>query len=264
LATELSRSASQQARRLGLLAAALAALCAAGLAFVAASNQTPGLPAEVPWPFVFGAILGTPALIGALGAMSGRRVLLVAAGILCVVDSILSFSGVTLVFLVPALIFVRAAAAAPPARREPVRLPHWAALAALAVPVALLVSLNLGIFGVVGLVAIGGVAPFLLGRGRFSVPWREALIGVVVVGLVLGALYSAFANTQTICWNATSTPTGVVYERIPVQDEFGPIGGDPGIVASGCAGGQPTIEGAALTGILLVGAMAIAVQAARP
>jgi hypothetical protein len=95
-----------------LLAAALATLCAAGLVFVAASNQTPGLPAEVPWPFVFGAILGTPAVIGALGAVSGRRVLLVAAGILCVVDSILSFSGVTLVFLVPALIFFRAAAAA--------------------------------------------------------------------------------------------------------------------------------------------------------
>jgi hypothetical protein len=168
------------------------------------------------------------------------------------------------VFLVPALIFFRAAAAARPARREPVRLLHWVALAALAVPVALLVSLNLGIFGVVGLVAIGGVAPFLLGRGRFSVPWREALIGVVVVGLVLGALYSAFANTQTICWNARSTSAGLVYERIPVQQESGPIGGDTGIVASGCAGGQPTIEGAALTGIFLVGAMAIAVQAARP
>ncbi len=250
--------------RLGLLAAGLAAACAAGLGLLAASNQSQGLPAEVPWPLVLTSLLATPAVIGGLGAVSGRRSLLIAAGILCLVESILSFSGVTLVFLVPALIFFRAAAAAPPARGEPLRLLHWLALVALAVPVALLVILNLGVFGVVGLVAIGGLAPLLVRRGQFSVPWREALIGVAVVGLVLGALYSAFANTQTICWDARSTPAGIVSERIPVQDEFGPIGGDTGIVASGCAGGQPTIEGAALTGILLVGAMAIAVQATRP
>jgi hypothetical protein len=247
-----------------MVAAGLAALCGAGLLLVSAANQTPGLPAEVPWPVVFGAILGTPALIGGLGAVSGRRALLVAAGILSVVDSILSFSGVTLVFLVPALVFFRAAAEAPPARHEPLRLLHWIALAALAVPFALLVILNLGVFGVVGLVAIGGFAPVVLGRGRFSVPWRDALIGIAVVGLVLGALYSAFAITQTICWNARATATGVVYERIPVQQESGPIGGDTGIVGSGCAGGQPTIESIALTGVLLIGAIAIALLAARP
>src|SRR5207247_11428093 len=100
-------------------------------------------------------------------------------------------------------------------------------------------------------------------RGRPTVGPGDALIGVAVVGLVVGAMFVALTNTQTICWNARSTPAGVVYERIPVQQEFGPIGGDTGIVASGCAGGQPTNEGTALTSTLLVGAMAIAAEAAR-
>ncbi|TMC63598.1 MAG: hypothetical protein E6J17_04925 [Chloroflexi bacterium] len=251
-------------RTLGLFAAAIAALWAAGLALLTASNQTPGLPAEIPWPLVFGAVLGTPALIGGLGAVSGRRTLLVAAGILCLADSVLAFSGVTLVLLVPGLAFLRAAAATPPpAIREPVRPLRRVALAALAAPVAVLAVLNFGVFGVVGLVALSGVVAILARRGRPAVGLRDAVTGIAVVGLVLGAMFAALTNTQTICWNARSTPTGVVYERIPVQQEFGPIGGDTGIVASGCAGGQPTIEGTALTSTLLVGAIAIAAEAAR-
>ena len=134
---------------------------------------------------------------------------------------------------------------------------------ALAAPVAVLAVLNFGVFGVVGLVALSGVVAILARRGRPAVGLRDAVTGIAVVGLVLGAMFAALTNTQTICWNARSTPTGVVYERIPVQQEFGPIGGDTGIVASGCAGGQPTIEGTALTSILLVGAIAIAAEAAR-
>lgn len=253
--------------RLGLVAAGLAAVCAAFLALLTASNQTAGLPAEVPWPIVFGALLGTPALIGALGAVSGRRTLLVAAGLLCLAFSILSFSGVTLVLLVPALLFLRAgvAPAEPaqrPARPEPLRLLRWLALAALAVPVALLVILNLGVFGIVGLVAFGALAPALR-RRTARVRLRDAFLGVATVGLVIAAIVAAFANTQTICWNTRSTPAGIVYERIPVQQESGSIGGDTGIVGSGCAGGQPTIQGAALTAVFLVGAIAIAVQATR-
>jgi hypothetical protein len=255
---------SSPPRTLGLLATATDAACAAGLALLTASNQTPGLPSEVPWPVVFGALLAMPALIGGLGTVSGRRTLLVAAGILCLAESVLAFSGVTLVLLVPGLLFLRAAAtASAPAVREPVRPLRWVLLAALAAPIAVLAVLNLGVLGVVGLVAICGVVAIVARRGRPPVGLLDALIGVAVVGLVLGAMFVALTNTQTICWNARSSPTGVVYERIPVTNEFGPIGLETGIVSSGCAGGQPTVQGAALTGVLLIGAVAIAALAAR-
>jgi hypothetical protein len=258
---------ARRVRKVGLLAAAMAAVCAAGLGLLAASNQSPGLPAEVPWPVVFGALLITPALIGGLGAVSGRRTLLVGAGLLYVAQSVLSFSGVTLVFLVPALIFLRVAVATPaPAQHsaptERVRALRWVILTALAVPVALLAVLNLGVFGIVGLVALAALTPALLRRRGASVGWRDALIAGATVGLVLAAMYAAFANTQTVCWNASSTAAGVAYERIPAQEE-GPIELDSGIVSSGCSGGQPTIEGAALTAIFLIGAVAIAALAAR-
>jgi hypothetical protein len=238
----------------------VAALCAASLGLLTASNQTPGLPSEVPWPLLFGAILATPALIGGLGATSGRRSLLFAAGILCGVQSVLSFSGVTLVFLVPALLFLRAASTATSSPREPVRPIRLVALVALAIPVALLAVLNLGIFGIVGLVGLAALVPALNRRTAPRVDPREALIGIAVIGFVLAAMYSTFANTETVCWNARSTPGRIVYERIPAQ-ESGVISAESGIVSSGCAGGQPTIEGLALTGVFLVGAIAIAVQA---
>lgn len=255
---------ARRVRTLGLLATGMAALCGVSLALLTASNQTAGLPAEVPWPIVFGALLISPALIGGLGAVSGRRSLLLAAGMLCLVESVLSFSGVTLIFLVPVLVFLRAAAlTSTSAPREPVRPIRWIILVALAIPVAVLAVLNLGVFGIVALVALAAVAPAFRRRGAPRVKLADALIAIATIGLVLGALFAALANTQTICWNGRQTPAGIVYERIPVTNEFGPIGLETGIVSSGCAGGQPTIEGAALTAIFLVGAIAIAVQAAR-
>jgi hypothetical protein len=205
-------------------------------------------------------LLGAPAAIGALGAISGRRVLLVAAGILCLCLSVLAFSGVTLVLLLPALLFLRAGVSSPAVARQgqptsPVRL---LALTALAIPVALLVVTRLGIFGLLPLVALGGLAAGLSGTRTLRRPRpTDVLIGLAVVGLVLGATYAAFTSTQTICWNARQTPNGLVYQRIPVTEESGPIGGDTGIVASGCSSGEMTLEGTALAGVLLIGSIAM-------
>ena len=246
-------------RTLGLIAAGIAAGCALILGVVASTAGSDGVPAEIPRGVVLAALLGAPAAIGGLGAVSGRRVLLVAAGILCLCLSVLAFSGVTLILLIPALLFLRASvsdAAEPRARQAPNPL-RLVALFALAVPVALLAVSRLGIFGLLPLVAFGGLAAGLgRGGGRRPKP-TDFLIGIVVIGLVLGATYAAFAFTQTICGNARQTPAGVVYERIPASEELGPIGGDTGIVASGCSSGEPTIEGTALAGVLLIGSVAI-------
>jgi hypothetical protein len=251
-------------RALGLLAAGIAGACALLLGVVASAAGSTSIPGEIPRGVVLASLLGAPAVVGALGAISGRRVLLVAAGILCLCLSVLAFSGVTLILLVPALLFLRASVldtADRPARQAPNPL-RLLALVALAVPVALLAVSRLGIFGLLPLVAFGGLAAGLGRNGALRARPRDALVGFVVVGLVLGATYAAFAFTQTVCWNARQTPTGLVYERIPVTDESGPIGGETGIVASGCSSGEPTIEGTALVGVLLIGAVAISAVAA--
>jgi hypothetical protein len=259
---------SLPSRPLGLVAAVVAAASALGLGLLAAFNRTPSPPADVPASLVLAGLLLTPPAIGALGAISRRRVLLVAAGILCLAQSVIAFSGVTLILLVPALLFLRAAVAAPAPAAPPsvsprVRALRWAAIVALAAPVALFAVLNVGVVGIVGLVALAALAPAVLRRGALSVGLRGALIGVAIVGLVLGAMYAAFAFTQTVCWTERQTPAGVVYERIPVTNEFGPITIESGIVSSGCSGGEPTVQGAALTGILLIGAIAISALAAQ-
>lgn len=251
-------------RGIGLLAAGFAAGCALLLGLVASAAGSTGVPGEIPRGIVLASLLGAPAVIGGLGAVSGRRVLLIAAGILCLCLSVLAFSGVTLILLVPALLFLRASVSdvAVPRARKPSNPLRLLGLFALAVPVALLAVSRLGIFGLLPLVAFGGLAAGLGRSGALRARPKDALTGVVVIGLVIGATFAAFAFTQTVCWNARQTPTGLVYERIPVSDESGPIGGNTGIVASGCSSGEPTIEGAALAGVLLIGSVAISALAA--
>jgi len=256
--------------RLGVAAAAFAAACALMLAIVAAANRSPGAPQEVPYAPVLGLMLAAPAGIGVLGAMSGRRVLLVAAGVACLAQSAIAFSGVTLVFLVPALLFLRAGIAGDGGRPEPVRPERVRAvrlivLVLAAVPVALIVVLTLGVLGVLLLVAVGAVLPALARRGGSAGPrlrFPDAVLGVGLVALVIAGWVALFSNSVTTCWQARQTPTGLVYERIPQNAAGGPVGGSSGIVAPGCDGGQLTIEGAGLAGVLVIGALGLSGLAA--
>lgn len=251
-------------RGLGLFAAGIAAGCTLLLGVVASAAGSAGVPAEVPRGVVLAALLGAPAAIGGLGAVSGRRILLVAAGILSLCLSVLAFSGVTLILLIPALLFLRASVtdtADPRPRQAPNRL-RLLVLFALAVPVALLAVTRLGIFGLLPLVAFGGLAAGLGRNGALRQRPTDVFVGIVLIGLVLGATYAALAFTQTICWNARQTPSGLVHERIPASEGSGPIGGETSIVASGCSSGEPTIEGTALASVLLIGSIAISALAA--
>jgi hypothetical protein len=247
-------------RGLGLLAAGIAGLCALMLSVLASTAGSTGVPTEIPRGLLLGSLFGAPALIGALGAVSGRRVLLVAAGILCLCLSVLAFSGVTLILLVPALLFLRASVSESIASsRKPTSRRRLLVLVALAVPVALLAVTRLGIFGLLPLVAIGGLAAGL-GRNRaLRAGPRDAVIGVAVIGLVLGATFAAFTFTQTICWDDYGGGNVVVRElpEMPTEvSSVAPFGG-------GCSSGVLTIEGASLAGILLIGAVAISVLSAR-
>lgn len=259
-------------RGLGLVAAGITGGCALALAAIsAAASDGFSPPEEVPRPLVLAVLFATPAAIGAIGALSGRRVLLVVAGMLCLFQSVLAFSGVTLIFLVPSVVFFYAAlkpnqAPAPTAPVRPpwVRLARFMAVIAVCVPLTLFIVSRLGVFVLLVLV-LAIVLAFGVdakrGGERPQLRLRDALLGLAVTGLVVGALFALFSTTETTCWSARSTPSGLVYDRTPVNmasGEIGPVGGDTGVVASGCDGGQFTLEGAALAGVLLGGAIGLA------
>lgn len=262
-------------RGLGLVAAGITGGCALALAAISAgASDAFSPPEEVPRPLVLAVLFATPAAIGAIGALSRRRVLLVVAGTLCLFQSVLAFSGVTLVFLVPSLVFFYAAlkpGAATAATRAPtapvrpplVRLARFMAVIAIGTPLTLFIVSRLGVFALLVLVLAAALAfgvDAKRGGERTRLRPRDALLGLALLGLVAGAIVGLFSTTATTCWSARSTPSGLVYDRLPVNGatgEISPVGGDTGVVASGCAGGQFTLEGAALAGVLVGGAIGL-------
>lgn len=64
----------------------------------------------VPRPVILAILFAAPAAVGELGRRAHRRSLLLAAGLALVPESFLSFAGVTLPFLLPAALFLVAAA----------------------------------------------------------------------------------------------------------------------------------------------------------
>jgi len=98
-------------RRLGfVLAATIAVLAIAVAAFPLIQDANgPGAldgPAIVPRPIVIAFLLGLPAGLAALAALRGSRPMFVAAGVLCLLQSIVAFSGVTLGFVIPGILLV--------------------------------------------------------------------------------------------------------------------------------------------------------------
>src|SRR5206468_9766942 len=67
-----------------------------------------------PWwiyrPIALFVLFSVPAAIAAIGAVGGRRSLVIAAGVICLAQAYIAFSGVTLGFMVPALILLTLAA----------------------------------------------------------------------------------------------------------------------------------------------------------
>jgi hypothetical protein len=100
-----------QRRRLGFV---LAATIAALAAFLAAlpliqndygSGELSG-PEIVPRPIILALLLGLPAALAAVAAFRGSRPIFIAAGVLCLLQSFVAFSGVTLGFVIPAVLLI--------------------------------------------------------------------------------------------------------------------------------------------------------------
>jgi hypothetical protein len=94
--------------RLGLAAAAMIAGYAGVVALISA-NATAGElgpPELVPAPIRLAVLFLLPAVIAAIGAIRRSRPMLMAAGVLCLAQSLVAFSGVTIPFVVPSVLLL--------------------------------------------------------------------------------------------------------------------------------------------------------------
>jgi hypothetical protein len=253
-------------RSTGLVGAAVQVILAAVLGGIASgASDFPNPPETVPRGLAIGLLYAVPAVIGALGAIGGRRSVLGAAAVASTVGSVVAFSGVTLIFLVPALVFAAAAGAIGSAPSTPSR-PFWrlALFTALAVPVVILAVLRLGIFVIPAIVLLVLILEAARGAARASLGNRLAGVGraVVIGGLVIGSGWALFSMTETRCWTAYQTPSGIEYRTAP-EGEGGEIRLGQDEIAGGCDSGELTPRGATLAALLAVGAIGVAALASR-
>ena len=102
-ATERGQGPRRSGLSLGRLASMTQVVFAGLLAIVASFAAEPGI---LPRGVVIFLVFGVPALVGWTGAVRNRPALLVGAGLTSFVGAFIAFSGVTLIFLIPALLFV--------------------------------------------------------------------------------------------------------------------------------------------------------------
>jgi hypothetical protein len=257
-------------RQVALLAAAFGALWACAIGLIVASNGDVRAPGTVPRAPTEAALFAAPAVVGALGAIGGRRVLLVAAGLVYVLLCPISFAA--LPFLAPAILFLRAGVAgeADRSERAPARPLRLVLGLAAGVPIALLILLTTGVFGMLLVAVVAAIGPAVAAHARRGVPnvrltLADALLGIAVAGLLVGGAFALFATTRTVCWNTYATPNGAVYQQIPVPvTDIVPVGGTPDAVGGGCDSGALTIEGLGLAAALVLGAVTVAARASLP
>jgi hypothetical protein len=254
-------------RVLGLIGSVIQLALAALLGGIASRPDVfPNPPEPIPRGLALGLLYALPAAIGALGAMGGRRPLLAAAATLLTVGSVLTFSGVTLVFLVPAIVFGAAAGAT--SENRPLRRPSRLALVlmTLAIVAVVVAALRIGIFALpVLLLLVLGLERWRAAGQRRTVvsPAIGAVvlaIGVVVLGISAG--WSLLSMTETRCWKAYQTPSGVEYRSI-VDPGTGPITLGRDAIAGGCDSGALTGQGASTASALGLAAIALAAAAVR-
>ena len=110
-------------RRLGfVLAAVIACLAVAVAAFPALQEGGSRIvrgPSIVPRPVIIGLLLALPAGIAALAAFGASRPMFIAAGALCLLQSFVSFGGITLGFLVPGILLIALGLEAPTTTTPP-------------------------------------------------------------------------------------------------------------------------------------------------
>lgn len=129
--------------RLGWMAVVADLVLAGALTALLFLITTSSLDA-VPRPLALLALYATPGAVGAIGVRGRRRSLLLAAGVVLVPGSVLSFAGVTLVFVLPAVLFWAASLTMAPPKPRPSRATELAEVAVIA---ALMLGAAPALFG---------------------------------------------------------------------------------------------------------------------
>lgn len=95
-------------RRMGLAVAAIILGYGLFVALVPLTRQDPDT--RPPWwvlrPIALVGLLAVPAVVAAIGSVHAVRPLLVAAGLMCLLQSYVAFSGITFAFMVPAIVLL--------------------------------------------------------------------------------------------------------------------------------------------------------------
>lgn len=107
----MADGAGARRRRTGFVLAAMIAVLAIAVAafpFIQGANGPGNLdgPAIVPRPIVLAFLLGLPAVLAVIAAIRGSRAIFVAAGVLCLFQSFIAFSGITLGFVIPGFVLI--------------------------------------------------------------------------------------------------------------------------------------------------------------
>jgi hypothetical protein len=128
-------------RRLGLAMAAI--MVGYGLVVAAVPLILAGADPTPPWwidrPIALAGLFTVPAAVAAIGAIRGNRPLLIAAGVLCLLQAFISV--VTLGFVVPAIVLLSLGAAPWPGQARPNGIALFAAFLVVVLTLAAWVSL---------------------------------------------------------------------------------------------------------------------------
>ena len=249
--TPMTKEARTRAAMVGLLVVTLS------LGVMAVPRDSGRLQPPDWWvPIVaISVLLAMPGALAMVGAAAGRRAILIVAGVLCGVQSVIAFSGVTLVYLIPAVLLLWAAGG-DDVDRPPVRPSRILLAALLGVPIVAVLIGTIGFLAPLVLILVAALVRLRRRTGSGRSPIRiaagEALLGVGILVLVVAAWVTFFAMTETACWVAgQAADGGLSWQRVPAADtrELG-----PGEVAETCAGGQPTPLSLELAGGLLLAA----------
>jgi hypothetical protein len=129
-------------RRMGLFAAAV--IVAYGL-FVAVLPLVLYNDPRPPWwidrPIALFSLFAVPAVVAAIGALRGVGPLLAAAGVICLLQAYIAFSGVMIGFVVPAVVLLWAASAGSTMEMPPRRVAFMAGIIVIVMTVAAWVAL---------------------------------------------------------------------------------------------------------------------------
>jgi hypothetical protein len=203
------------------------------------------------------ALFTAPAAIGLAGGWRRSPPLLAAAGVLCLMQAVVAFSGVTVIYLPAGLAFVLAAAQddedARPGGSNAVTVALGVFAAILGGPVVVLLTGPYGLVLVVGLGALTWLALRRPSRGR-TTGGEGFVLGFMVFTIVIGAWLAPAFSTRTVCWVERA---GNREELPPGQEPTTEFGLD--VTAGGCESGVPSLHGVTASIGLIAAAIGLAI-----